>query len=71
MTKIKFTQIFLYSIRIESNLQEKEKGSKITKNSKVKVAQAFLAPTQLGPAHGFNDLARQAAHDLDGPFSLS
>jgi hypothetical protein len=31
MTKIKFTQIFLYSIRIESDLQEKEKGNKITK----------------------------------------
>jgi hypothetical protein len=51
--------------------KKKKKEIKLLKNSKVKVAQAFLAPAQLGLAHGFNDLARQPAHDLDGPFSLA
>jgi hypothetical protein len=47
----------LYSIRIESDQQEKEKENKITENSKVKVAQAFLAPTQQGTAHDIDGLA--------------
>jgi hypothetical protein len=33
-TEFKFTQIFLYSIRIESNLQEKQKENKITEKIK-------------------------------------
>jgi hypothetical protein len=31
---------------------------KILKNSKLKVAHAFLAPAELGPAHGFNGLTQ-------------
>jgi hypothetical protein len=43
----------LYSIRIESDLEEKEKKIKLLKNSNVKLAQTFQVLAELGLAHDF------------------
>jgi hypothetical protein len=55
--KFKFTQIFLYSIRIKSHLQEKEKEKINLLKIVNEFSHAFLVPAQQGLAHGIDDLA--------------